>query len=198
MRKTIIILSTLFLLFSCDVVKQLGGAYNFMQCNYDYNSIENVEIAGVNLGRAKSVSILQIASLSTILSGGMLERIPFSMTLNLDVENPNEKGTAILNGMEYMIELNDMEFTTGSIDTPVRIEPGQSEVVPLLIKLDLKNLMDSYSKEQVATEMSRFLSISPGQTKVTVKIWPTVLFGKKTIKTPTYIPVTFYVGKKIE
>ena len=193
MRKAIIILSTLFLLFSCDVVNQLGGAYNFMQCNYDYNSIENVEIAGINLGKAKSVSVLQIASLSTILSGKALERIPFSMTVNLDVENPNEKGTAILNGMEYVIELNDMEFTTGSIETPVRIEPGQSEVVPLLIGLDLKNLMDSYSQEQVATEMNRFLSISPGQTKVTVKLCPKVLFGKKIIKTPTYIPLLMHV-----
>lgn len=183
-------------MYSCDVVQQIGGAYNLSQCKYDYNSIDNVQIAGVNLGKTKSVSVLQIASLTTILSGGALQNIPFSMVLNLDVENPNEKAAAFLNGMDYMIELNDMEFTSGKLDVPVRIEPGETTVVPLSIGVDLMNLMNRYSKDKVASEMSRFLGISPGQTKVTVKLWPKVLIGNKPIKSPAHIPVTFLFGKK--
>ena len=196
MKKAIIIFSTILLMYSCDVVQQIGGAYNLSQCKYDYNSIDNVQIAGVNLGKAKSVSVLQIASLTTILSGGALQNIPFSMVLNLDVENPNEKAAAFLNGMDYMIELNDMEFTSGKLDVPVRIEPGETTVVPLSIGVDLMNLMNRYSKDKVASEMSRFLGISPGQTKVTVKLWPKVLIGNKPIKSPAHIPVTFLFGKK--
>ena len=94
MKKAIIILSTLLLMYSCDVVQQIGGAYNLSQCKYDYNSIDNVQIAGINLGKAKSVSVLQIASLSTILAGGTMQNIPFSMVLNLDVTNPNENAAA--------------------------------------------------------------------------------------------------------
>lgn len=183
-------------MYSCDMVKQLGGAYNLTQCKYDYNSIDNVEIAGINLNKLRSVSVLEIASLSTILSGKSLQKIPFSMVLNLDIENPNEKAAAFLNGMEYMIELNDMEFTSGKLDTPVRIEPGKSTIVPLSIGLDLKNLMNIYSKNKVATEMSRFLGITPGQTKITLKLWPKVLIGNVPITSPTHIPVTFYVGNK--
>ncbi len=196
MKKAIIIFSTILLMYSCDVVQQIGGAYNLSQCKYDYNSIDNVQIAGVNLGKAKSVSVLQIASLTTILSGGALQNIPFSMVLNLDVKNPNEKAAAFLNGMDYMIELNDMEFTSGKLDVPVRIEPGETTVVPLSIGVDLMNLMNRYSKDKVASEMSRFLGISPGQTKVTVKLWPKVLIGNKPIKSPAHIPVTFLFGKK--
>ncbi len=196
MKKAIIILSTILLMYSCDVVKQIGGAYNLSQCKYDYNSIDNIQIAGVNLGKGKSVSILEIASLTTILSGGSLQNIPFSMVLNLDVENPNEKDAAYLNGMDYMIELNDMEFSSGKLDVPVRIEAGKSAVIPLSIGVDLKNLMNRYSKEKVSSEMSRFLGVSPGQTKVTVKLWPKVLIGDVPIKSPAYIPVTFLFGKK--
>ena len=183
-------------MYSCDMVKQLGGAYNLTQCKYDYNSIDNVEIAGINLNKLRSVSVLEIASLSTILSGKSLQKIPFSMVLNLDIENPNEKAAAFLNGREYMIELNDMEFTSGKLDTPVRIEPGKSTIVPLSIGLDLKNLMNIYSKNKVATEMSRFLGITPGQTKITLKLWPKVLIGNVPITSPTHIAVTFYVGNK--
>ena len=196
MKKSIIILSTILLMYSCDVVKQIGGAYNLMQCKYDYKSIGNIQIAGIGLGKGKSVSILEIASLTTILSGGSLQNIPFSMVLNLDVENPNEKDAAYLNGMDYMIELNDMEFSSGKMDVPVRIEPGKSAVIPLSIGVDLKNLMNRYSKDKVSSEMSRFLGVSPGQTKVTVKLWPKVLIGDVPIKSPAHIPVTFLFGKK--
>ena len=196
MKKSIIILSTILLMYSCDVVKQIGGAYNLMQCKYDYKSIDNIQIAGIDLGKGKSVSILEIASLTTILSGGSLQNIPFSMVLNLDVENPNEKDAAYLNGMDYMIELNDMEFSSGKMDVPVRIEPGKSAVIPLSIGVDLKNLMNRYSKEKVSSEMSRFLGVSPGQNKVTVKLWPKVLIGDVPIKSPAHIPVTFLFGKK--
>ena len=196
MKKAIIILSTILLMYSCDVVQQIGGAYNLLQCKYDYNSIDNVQIAGINLGKGKSVSVLQIASLTTILTGGTLQNIPFSMVVNLDVANPNEKASAYLNGMDYQIELNDMELTSGKLDTPVRIEPGGSQVVPLSIGVDLMNLMNRYSKEKVSGEMSRFIGITPGETKVTVKLWPKVLIGNTPIKSPAHIPVTFYVGKK--
>ena len=196
MKKAIIILSTILFMYSCDVVQQIGGAYNLLQCKYDYNSIDNIQIAGINLGKGKSVSVLQIASLTTILSGGTLQNIPLSMVINLDVANPNEKAAAFLNGMDYEIELNDMELSSGKLDTPVRIEPGGSQVVPLSIGVDLKNLMNRYSKEKVSGEMSRFIGITPGETKVTVKLWPKVLIGNTPIKSPTHIPVTFYVGKK--
>ena len=193
MKKSLIILSTILLMFSCDIAKQLGGAYNLSQCKYDYNSIDNIEIAGVKLGKSQSLSIANIATLSTILAGGSLQTIPFTMVLNLDVLNPNEKA-AYLNGLDYEIELNNMEFANGQLDVPLRIEPGKTAVLPLSIGIDLKNLMNRYSKEKVSTEMSRFLGVSPGETKVSVKLWPKVLIGDVPIKSPTYIPVTFVFG----
>ena len=193
MKKAIIVLSIILLMYSCDVVNQIGGAYNLSQCKYDYKSIDNIQIAGVNLGKANSLSIANIASLSTILAGSSLQTIPFSMTLNLDVNNPNEVA-AYLNGLDYMIELNDMEFADGKLDVPLRIEPGKTAVLPLSIGVDLKNLMNRYSKEKVTPELSKLIGISPGQTKVTVKLWPKVLIGNTPIKSPTYIPVTFLFG----
>ena len=91
-----------------------------------------------------------------------------------------------------------MEFTNGKLDVPIRIDAGQTSVIPLSIGIDLKNLMNRYSKDKVASEMSRFLGISPGQTKVTVKLWPKVLIGDIPMKSPTHIPLTFLYGNKKE
>lgn len=193
MKKSLIILSTMLLMFSCDIAKQIGGAYNLTQCKFDYNSIDNIQIAGVSLSKSKSLSIADIASLSTIIGGGNLQTIPLTMVLNLDVLNPNEKA-AYLNGLDYEIELNNMEFANGQLDVPIRIEPGMSSILPLSIGVDIKNLMNRYSKERVSTEMSRFLGISPGETKISVKLWPKMLIGDVPITSPTYIPVTFIFG----
>lgn len=182
-------------MYSCDVFKQIGGAYNLSQCKYDYNSIENIQVAGVSIGKPKTISIAEIAMLTTILAGGNMQNIPFSMVLNLDIENPNES-PAYLNGLDYMIEFNDMEFSSGKLDVPVRVEPGKSSIIPLSIGIDLKNLMNRYSKDKVSSEMSRFLGVSPGQTKVTVKLWPKVLIGDVPITSPAHIPVTFLFGSK--
>lgn len=183
------------MMYSCDVYKQIGGAYNLSQCKYDFNSIDNIQIAGVEVGKSKSISIAEIATLTTILAGGNLQSIPFSMVLNLDIDNPNES-PAYLNGLDYMVEFNDMEFSRGKLDVPIRVEPGKSSIIPLSIGVDLKNLMNRYSKDRVSSEMSRFLGVSPGQTKVTVKLWPKVLIGDVPITSPAHIPVTFLFGSK--
>lgn len=192
-KKSIFTFSIIFILSGCDIVSQLGGAYNLSQCKYDYNSINNIQLAGTNLSKG-SLSIVDIANISTILTGNR-QSIPLTMTLNLDVKNPNDVA-AYLNGLEYLIEMNDMEFTNGKLDVPLRIEPGETSLLPLTIGLDIKNLINRYSQERVSSEMGKFLGISPGQTKITVKLWPKILIGNTPIKSPTYIPVTFLYGGK--
>lgn len=193
MKKTLFALVLIFTLTSCDVLNQIGGAYQLTQCEYKYNTINDIQLAGINLADGKSISMSNFASLSSILMGGTMQTIPLSMTLNLDVQNPNQ-ATALLNALDYAIEINDMEFTAGKIDTPLRVEAGQTSVLPITIGVDLKNLMNRYSRDRVAKEMGGFLGLSSNETKVTVKLWPKVMVGNTLIKVPTAIPVSFTFG----
>ena len=171
MKKTVLIILLIFSLSSCDVLNQIGGAIQLSQCEYTYNSVADIQLAGINLGNGSTISLSNFASISSILTGGNLQTIPFSMTLNMDVKNPNQ-AAAFLNALEYAIEINEMEFTTGKMDVPLRVEPGQTAVLPLSIGVDLKNLINRYSRDRVAREMSGFLGLSSDETKVTVKLWP--------------------------
>lgn len=193
MKKTLFALILIFTLTSCNVLNQIGGAYQLTQCEYKYNTINDIQLAGINLADGKSISMSNFASLSSILMGGTMQTIPLSMTLNLDVQNPNQ-ATALLNALDYAIEINDMEFTAGKVDTPLRVEAGQTSVLPITIGVDLKNLMNRYSRDRVAKEMGGFLGLSSNETKVTVKLWPKVMVGNTLIKVPTAIPVSFTFG----
>ncbi len=193
MKKIITALLLIFTLTSCDVLNQVSGAYQLTQCEYKYNSINNIQLAGINLGDGTSLSLSNFASISSILMGGNLQTIPFSMNLKLDVKNPNQS-VALLNALDYSITINDMEFTTGNVVTPLRVEAGQTGTLPITVGVDLKNLMNTYSKDVVAKDMSGFLGLSSNETKVTLKLWPKLIVGNTLIKVPTAIPVSFTFG----
>lgn len=194
MKQTVLILLLLIIpLSSCDVLNQVSGVIQLSQCDYKYNSISDIQLAGINLGNGSTISLSNFTTISSILTGGNLQTIPFSMTLNMDVTNPN-RAAAFLNALEYIIEINEMEFTTGKIDVPLRVEPGQTAVLPISVGVDIKNLINRYSRNRVAREMSGFLGLSSDPTKVTVKLWPKLMVGNNLVKVPAPIPVEFTFG----
>lgn len=195
MKKLTLLLFATLLLSGCNVFNQIGGAYTLSQCEYTYNSLTNIQLAGINLGDASRISVSNLATISTVLAGGNQQSIPFNMTLNMDVKNPNNSA-AFLNALDYAIEINEMEFASGKMDIPIRIEPGQTHVLPISIGTDLKQLMNRYSQDRLTKEMSSFLGITSDATKVTIKLWPRVLVGQTPIKVPTAIPVVFTFGGK--
>jgi len=199
MKKTIVFLSALgaILFFSgCNIWNQITGAYNLSQCEFTYHSVDNIQLAGINLGNGSGMSLANMAAIATILAGGgNLQTIPLNMKLKINVKNPNQT-PAFLNALDYTVEINDLKFITGKIDLPIRIEPQQTTVLPLSINVDLKNLMDRYSQQRVANVLNSFLGISPDETKVVVKLKPKVMVGKTPIKAPTAIPVVFTFGGK--
>jgi len=190
------ILSAAILLTGCSIMNQIGGAIQLSQSEYRYKSLDNIILAGINLGNASSISLSNLASIATVLSGGStVQSIPFSMTLNMDVTNPNTTA-AFLDALDYAIQINEMEFAEGKMNIPIRIEPGETKVVSVPVSTDLKSLMNRYSQERVTNEMSSFLGITSNETSVTVKLWPKLLVGETLIKVPAPIPVVFNFGGK--
>ncbi len=147
----------------------------------------------MKLGNASSISLSNLASIATVLAGGNSQTIPFSMTLNMDVTNPNT-AAAFLNALDYQIIINELEFVEGKMDMPIRIEPGETKVIPIPVSVDLRNLINRYSQERVTKEMSSFLGITPNETTVMVKLWPKLTVGNTLVKVPAAIPVEFKFG----
>ncbi|MPN16297.1 hypothetical protein SDC9_163635 [bioreactor metagenome] len=196
MKKSILILSTVLLLSGCNIMNQIGGAIQLSQSEYKYHSLNNIQLAGINLGNASSISVSNLASIATVLAGGStMQSIPFSMTLNMDVTNPNSSA-AFLDALDYAIQINEMEFVEGKMDIPIRIEPGETKIIGIPVSVDLKNLMNRYSQDRVTNEMSAFLGITPRETSVTVKLWPKLTVGGTLVKVPAAIPVVFNFGGK--
>jgi len=181
------------ILISCGTIgEQLTGAYNMVQCKYDYKSISNLNLSGMNL--SNGVSPLNVPKIISIL-GGKEKSIPLNFTLNLDVNNPNSSA-ALLHGLQYIVNIDGIQFTTGSLNQSLNIPSGETKVLPLDIGLDLAALMIGDSKNSVVEIAKNFIGIGDKKSNVTVQLKPTFMVAGQQITSPQYIPVSFSFGGK--
>ena len=184
---------SLFLCFTflgCDVMQQLGGAYNMTQCKYSYNSISQLNLSGMDL--SKGISLAYIPVITSLLTG-QANSLPLKFNLNLDVENPN-LSEALLHGIEYMLDIDGISFTSGSLSQSLSIPSGGKNVLPLTIGMDLKTLMKGETANAVTSIVKNFIGMGNQKSNVTLQIKPTFMIGGRPVASPVYIPVSFTFG----
>jgi len=196
MKKVILLLCLALFFTSCDVKKSLTGAYNLTQCQYKYNSINGLTLSGINLQNVTSLSSLNPITAANLIAAFGKSSVPLQFTLNLDVMNPNYQ-PALLNGLQYIVEIDNIEMTTGAIDSKIQIATGQTIQLPINIAFDLKKAMSGQSGDAVKNLAFNFVGLGDKATNVTVRLKPSVNIGGQLVPVPFYIPVSFsYGGKK--
>jgi LEA14-like dessication related protein len=192
MKKRILaLLLVVTTLVGCDSVQQgLRSTYNLINCEYSYKSITGLTISGMNL--SNGLSITSIPKITSILSGTATS-IPLNFTLNVNVKNPNESA-ALLHGLQYIVSVDDIQFTTGSINQTLNIASGQTQALPLTIGVDLATLMKNNSKDAVTEIAKNFLGIGSKKSNVSLQLKPTFMIGNTPVASPMYIPVSFSFG----
>lgn len=192
MKKRILaLLLVVTTLVGCDSVQQgLRSTYNLINCEYSYKSITGLTISGMNL--SNGLSVTSIPKITSILSGTATS-IPLNFTLNVNVKNPNESA-ALLHGLQYIVSVDDIEFTTGSINQTLNIASGQTQTLPLTIGVDLATLMKNNSKDAVTEIAKNFLGIGSKKSNVSLQLKPTFMIGNTPVTSPMYIPVSFSFG----
>ncbi|MDR0748614.1 MAG: LEA type 2 family protein [Tannerellaceae bacterium] len=191
--KHLIFVIALFVTCSgCDVAKQAGSAYNLTQCKFSYNTITNLSLAGTNL--SKGLTAANILQLTSLLSGNA-SSVPLNFTLNLNVANPNQSA-ASLNGLQYTLIIDDVQFTTGAINQAFNVAAGETQVLPLSIGLDLATLLKDESKNAILSIAKNFLGIGSRQSNVSFQLKPTFDIGGYSLASPAFIPVNFSFGGK--
>ena len=186
------LLLTVMLLTSCNAAKELQSAYNLKNCNYKYNSITNLKVS--NMDMSSGLSAINAAKVLAILNGSA-SSIPLDFTLNLDVCNPNQSAAAF-QGLQYIINIDDVDFTTGYITQPFSINSGETKQLPVTIGVDLVKLISDNSKTAIMNIAKNFVGVGSDKSNVTVQLKPTFNVGGSMITSPVYIPVSFTFGGK--
>ena len=193
MKKIIGVLLIMLPLSGCTVLQSgLSSAYNLANCDFKYHSISDLVISDINL--SQGLSPLMIPKVLSILSGN-ISSIPLNFTLNLDVKNPNA-GTAAFQALQYIISLDDVQFTTGIFRQPFSVGAGETKQLPMTIGVDIAELLKGESKSAVQNVVKNFIGIGDQATKVTLQLKPSFQVGDQMFASPVFIPVNFSFGGK--
>lgn len=179
-------------LISCDVAKEFSGLTSLVNCKYSYNSISNLSVAGTNMN--SGLSLTSVAAVTSILTGNA-SSIPLNFTLNLNIDNPNQS-TALLHGMQYIVSIDGIQFTTGTLNQSLSIASGQRQVLPLSIGVDLATLMKNNSKDAVVDIAKNIVGIGSKESTVSLQIKPSFMVNNNLVTSPVYLPVSFTFGGK--
>jgi LEA14-like dessication related protein len=194
MKKVLLLACICIISVSCDVAKNIAGIYNLTQCEYKYNSISGLTLAGINVQNVTGASSLNPLTLTSLIAAFGKSSIPLSFILNLDVKNPNYQ-PAILNGLQYVLEIDNIQMTSGSVNSRMQVATGEIAQLPINISFDLKKALSKESGEAMKNMAFNFVGLGDKPTSVTILLKPTLDIGGQALASPVYIPVTFTYGK---
>ena len=187
-RGLFLLVMLLTTLSSCNVTKQAKTAINLANCEFRLVSAENILIAGIQVEAYTSLKDLGIADFAMIMGAITQPELPLSLTLNIEVKNPNPAPAGI-NGIEYIIFIDDIQMVAGSYMQPITIPPSSSAVISVPLNTDLKQSLKGKSMDAILNFGFNLAGVSHVPTRFKVKLKPSILVGTTVLSYPGYITV---------
>lgn len=177
-----------FAVTSCSVSRQVQQAASLAKCDFQIRSVENVFLAGIfvqHISTFSDLSIMDVGKLMTSLAGPDL---PLSLQLNLAGRNPNDK-PAGLDRIDWIIYIDDIQMTSGSLEKAFVIPPMGVTVIPVIVNVNLKQVLQGKSAEALINFALNLSGKSNTPTRFKIKIKPSILIGQTAVPYPGYITV---------
>ena len=119
------------LMQSCEVTQQAQQMYNLVNCDFRLQSVNNVTLAGVYVQNYHSLQDVTLADIAKLTAALTKPTFPLAFQLNLEGRNPNATAAG-LNRFEYILFIDDIQMTQGTVANPVTIPPNNGiAVIPI-------------------------------------------------------------------
>ncbi|MCK4854469.1 MAG: LEA type 2 family protein [Bacteroidales bacterium] len=171
---------------SCNFLKEIS---TLGKCEFRVTTLEDPEIAGVDISQIHSFTDLNFVDMGIISSSFLRGDLPLSFTLNVEVRNPNP-AMAALNGLEYLAFIDDVEVARGQLDRRIEIPAnGGITTIPLRLSTDLIDILKKDSRQALVNFGLNLADAGNRPTRVSIKVKPTILVGAMEINYPGYFTV---------
>lgn len=172
---------------SCQQLKELQS---LSKCDFKLKSVDNIQLAGVNIQQMQDFSQVNTFDVVKLTSAYMSKNLPLSFNLNVDARNPNPTKAA-LTAIDWILQIDDMDMTSGVLNRRVEINPnGGITTIPMSMNFDLFKVLSGKTKDAVlnfAFNLTGKGSNVPS--RITLKARPTIMLGAIPIQYPGYISI---------
>ncbi len=80
---------TLIFVSACDVLNQVSQMSNLAKCDFKLQSVQKLNLAGINVQNVKKISDLNMFDAAKLASAVANQQFPLDFTLNIEAKNPN-------------------------------------------------------------------------------------------------------------
>jgi hypothetical protein len=185
-KKTLIILFVTIGLASCDVLTQVAQMANFANCKFNFNSVDQIQMLGVNLSKGMSKSDLNAAQLLSLANALANKKLPVSFNVNVGVNNPNTI-PASMSKMDYIVSLNGKEVISTTLNKSVNVGANSSSVVSIPITTDLFQLFSGESADALLNLAFKLAGASSEPVNVGLKVKPYISINGQQLAYPDFI-----------
>ena len=186
LKKTLIVLFVTMGLASCSVLSQMAQVANFVNCKFDFNSVDKIQMLGVNLSKGMSKTDLNAAQLLSLANALMKRELPVTFNVNVDVNNPNSIAAAMTK-MDYILTLNGKQVVSTTMNNAISVPAKSSSVVSIPITTDLFQLFSGESADAIVNLAFKLAGASSDPVNVGLKVKPYISINGQQLAYPDFI-----------
>ena len=185
-KKAFIVLFVTMGLASCDVLTQVAQMANFANCTFDFNSVNQIQMLGIDLSKGMSktdLNAMQLLSLANAISN---RQLPVTFNVNVNVKNPNNIAAAMTK-MDYIISLNGKQVVSTSMNNSVNVPANSSSIITIPVTTDLFQLFTGESADAIVNLAFKLAGASSDPVNVGLKVKPYISVNNQQLAYPDYI-----------
>ena len=186
LKKTFIILFVAMGLASCDVLNQVAQMANLVNCTFDFNSVNQIQMLGINLSKGMTKTDLNATQLLSLADAIMRKQLPVSFNVNVDVKNPNSIAAAMTK-MDYILTLNGKQVVSTTMNNGINVPGNSSSVVSIPITTDLFQLFSGESADAIVNLAFKLAGASSNPVNVGLKVKPYISINGQQLAYPDFI-----------
>ena len=186
LKRTLIILFVTAGLASCDVLTQVAQMANFANCTFDFNSVNQIQMLGINLSKGMSRENLNISQGLALVNAISNRSLPVTFNVNLDVSNPNSIAASMAK-MDYILTLNGKQVVSTTMNNSVNVPAKSNSVVTIPVTTDLFQLFSGESADAIVNLAFKLAGASSNPVNVGLQVKPYITVGNQQLAYPNYI-----------
>ena len=188
LKKTLIILFATIGLASCDILTQVAQMANFASCTFDFNSLNQIQMLGIDLSKGMTKDNLNITQGLALVNAISNRTLPVNFNVNLNVKNPNSIAASMAK-MDYIISLNGKEVVSTTLNQSVNVPANSTNVVTIPISTDLFQLFSGESADAIVNLAFKLAGASSNPVNIGIKVKPYITIGNQQLAYPDYISI---------
>lgn len=185
-KRIILILFVMIGLTSCDVLFQMQQMANFANCTFNFDSVNSVQMLGVNLRKGMTKNDLSVGQLLQLTNAMMSKSLPVTFNVNVGINNPNSSD-ASMTRMDYILTLNEKKVISTTLNNQISVPANSSNVVTIPVTTDLFELFSGESADAILNLAFKLAGASSDPVNVGLKVKPYITVNGQQLAYPDYI-----------